>query len=44
MLNEAFLPGFLGAVGTVWLALSGVGGVGLRVVDRGRGGGGGGGG
>lgn len=37
-------PGFLGAVGAVWLALSGVGGVGLGVVDGGRGGGGGGGG
>lgn len=39
-----FPPGFLGAVGAVWLTLSGVGGVGLGVVDGGRGGGGGGGG
>lgn len=37
-----FPPGFLGAVGAVWLTLSGVRGVGLGVIDGGRGGGGGG--
>lgn len=39
--NLVFVPGFLGAVGAMWLALREVRGVGIRVVDRRRGGGGG---